>query len=79
MVGLQSPLDNAFYAVLKKKGTQLDDYQPAILVSTRQRDGATEIRVKDNGTGIPEKLSTNFSSPFLLQNLPDNVPGWVFR
>ena len=57
-------LDNAFYAIIEKKQHSPDNYQPAISVSTRRRDGMVEISVKDNGTGIaPEHIDKLFQ-PF---------------
>ncbi len=57
-------LDNAFYAVLKKKENHPESYQPTILVSTRQREGVIEIRVKDNGTGVPREIIDKLFQPF---------------
>ncbi|GAB2787529.1 hypothetical protein GCM10027275_35400 [Rhabdobacter roseus] len=57
-------MNNAFYAVMEKKETQPEAYEPAIKVTTRALDRAVEIRVKDNGTGIPEKYLDKLFQPF---------------
>ncbi|AXE21717.1 two-component sensor histidine kinase [Runella rosea] len=63
-------INNAFYAVQQKKGTDLSsNYQPAVVVSTQyitDKNGVdwVEIRVKDNGTGIPEEVQDKIFQPF---------------
>jgi two-component system NtrC family sensor kinase len=44
---------NAFYAVQQRQQTAGAGYQPTVGVSTNQREGYVEIRVTDNGTGMP--------------------------
>jgi two-component system NtrC family sensor kinase len=56
--------NNAFYAVQQKCKTAPSDYQPTITVSTVQVDGQVEIRVKDNGTGIPKSVKAKIFQPF---------------
>ena len=56
--------NNAFYAVKEKQTTAPPDYQPTVTVSTTQRNGQTEIRVHDNGTGIPESVKAKIFQPF---------------
>ena len=59
--------NNAFYAVKEKgalgKGQRLE-YQPTVWVSTKQLDKQIEIRVRDNGTGIPESVKAKIFQPF---------------
>ncbi|QMU28328.1 histidine kinase [Adhaeribacter radiodurans] len=56
--------NNAFYATQQKK-TQLNgQYQPEVKVSTCNHDGKVEIRVRDNGTGIPENFKHKIFQPF---------------
>jgi signal transduction histidine kinase len=56
-------ITNAFYAVMEKK--KLDpEYEPTITVSTRRVDRKIEIKVKDNGTGIPQKALDKIFQPF---------------
>ena len=39
-------------------------YEPTISVSTKIQNGKIEIRVKDNGLGIPQKVLDKIYQPF---------------
>ena len=56
--------NNAFYAVQQKQKTAPATYQPTVSVSTRQIDHHIEIRVEDNGTGIPDTVKDKIFQPF---------------
>lgn len=56
--------NNAFYAVGHKQKTAPADYQPTVTVSTVQVSGHIEIRVSDNGGGIPETIREKIFQPF---------------
>ena len=55
---------NAFYAVTEKKKHLSDHYEPLVIVSTKKLKDKVEIRVKDNGTGIPKKIQEKIFQPF---------------
>ncbi len=64
---------NAFYVVNEKKKEQpearLNDevglgYEPTVTVSTKKIGNKVEIRVSDNGKGIPQKLLDKIFQPF---------------
>ena len=55
---------NSFYAVSEKKKLQPDGYEPTVSVSTKRTDEKVEIRVKDNGNGIPKKVIDKIFQPF---------------
>jgi signal transduction histidine kinase len=66
-------INNAFYAVaeslsLTRAGAKLKadstDYKPEVIVSTLKLDGKIEIRVQDNGPGIPEHVRDKIFQPF---------------
>ncbi|MEZ0610507.1 ATP-binding protein [Fibrella sp. WM1] len=57
--------NNAFYAVWDKARTDPDgQYHPTVWLYTRQLDGHIEIRVQDNGNGIPTELQRKIFQPF---------------
>jgi signal transduction histidine kinase len=56
--------NNAFYAVNQKKHQLNGQYKPQVLVTTKRLAGKIEIRVKDNGTGIPESVKQKIFQPF---------------
>ena len=56
--------NNAFYAVNEKKKQQTDNYEPTVSVTTKTLNGKVEIKVKDNGNGIPQKLLDKIFQPF---------------
>ena len=62
-------INNAFYAVSEKKNQLTDtpaakNYEPTVIVSTKKLSEKIEIRVKDNGSGIPQKTMDKIFQPF---------------
>ncbi len=55
---------NAFYAVTEKKKQKGEDYEPTVTLSTKKSGDKVEIRVKDNGMGIPLKVLDKIFQPF---------------
>ena len=56
---------NAFYAVQKRQQAGEAGYQPTVRVATQQVGGQVEIRVSDNGTGIPAAVQAKIFQPFV--------------
>ena len=56
--------NNAFYAVNEKSKQQINDYEPAVSVTTKKINNTVELTVKDNGNGIPQKLVDKIFQPF---------------
>jgi signal transduction histidine kinase len=57
-------INNAFYAVTVRKSQQQAGYEPVVTVSTLQSGNKVEIRVRDNGNGIPKKIMDKIFQPF---------------
>jgi len=57
-------INNAFYAVDEKKKKTGNDYEPTVFVSTKKNNGKVEIKVSDNGNGIPQKVLVKIFQPF---------------
>lgn len=55
---------NAFYSVRQKQLSAPDGYQPTVSVATLRRDGFLDIKVKDNGMGIPAAIKDKILQPF---------------
>jgi len=57
-------INNAFYAVNQKAKTAGPDYKPKVDLSTTHSNAHIEIKVKDNGNGIPENIKDKIMQPF---------------
>jgi two-component system, NtrC family, sensor kinase len=56
--------NNAFYFVTEKMKLQDGRYEPTVSVSTKKINNKVEIRVKDNGKGIPQNIVDKIFQPF---------------
>ncbi len=56
--------NNAFYAVQQKQKTGEVNYKPEVTVDTSFTDTFLVIKVKDNGTGIPDSVKDKIMQPF---------------
>ena len=58
-------INNAFYAVNEKKRKNTEgSYQPTVTVTTQQLGNQIAIKVRDNGTGMPESVKDKVFQPF---------------
>lgn len=58
-------INNACYAAYdKKSGASGDSFLPILKVSTKNLDGKIEIRIGDNGNGIPANIVDKIFQPF---------------
>jgi two-component system, NtrC family, sensor kinase len=58
-------ISNGFYAATKRK-VEVDDgdFEPVLSVATRNLGKTIEIRIRDNGTGIPPEVREKMFNPF---------------
>jgi signal transduction histidine kinase len=57
-------ITNAFYAVNEKSKQGIADNEPTVSVVTKKVNHQVEIRVADNGNGIPAKIVDKIFQPF---------------
>jgi len=55
---------NALYALRRKAQSGIEGYQPTLWASTKAMDGGIQIRIRDNGTGIPKDMRDRIFDPF---------------
>jgi len=57
-------LSNGFYAVTKRKADNGASFEPTVTAMTKGRTDGVEIRIRDNGTGIPPDVKEKMFNPF---------------
>ena len=57
-------ISNGFYATTKRKAEAGDGFEPMLSASTKNLGDKVEIRIRDNGTGIPEEVKAKIFNPF---------------
>ena len=58
-------ISNGFYAVTKRKTENGEsDFEPMLSATTRNLGDTVEIRIRDNGTGIPAEVKEKMFNPF---------------
>jgi len=67
--------NNAFYAVAEKKKMLGETFAPTVSVSTKKLGNKIEIRAKDNGMGIDEKVLDKIFQPFFTTKPPGQGTG----
>lgn len=56
--------NNAFYSVTEKKRLLPSGFEPTVTVSTKRKNDWIEIRIRDNGQGISQKVIDKIYQPF---------------
>src|SRR6478752_4687200 len=58
-------ISNGFYATTKRKAEELgSNYEPTLTTTTKNLGDGIEIRIRDNGTGIPPEVREKMFNPF---------------
>ena len=60
-------ISNDFYAATKQKGQMDGSYEPTLAAATRNLGDRVEIRIRDNGTGIPPEVREKMFNPFFTK------------
>ena len=57
-------ISNGVYATAKKAQTNGEGYKPTLVASTKSLGDRVEIKIRDNGTGIPPEIKDKMFNPF---------------
>ena len=58
-------ISNGFYTATKRKAeANGGDYEPTLAAATKNLGDRVEIRIRDNGTGIPPEVKQKIFNPF---------------
>jgi two-component system, NtrC family, sensor kinase len=57
-------ISNGFYATAKRKAEAGDGFEPTLFAATKNLGDKIEIRIRDNGTGIPAEVKEKIFNPF---------------
>ncbi|MFX5825214.1 ATP-binding protein, partial [Acinetobacter baumannii] len=57
-------ISNGFYAAAKRKESAADEFEPTLSAATKSLGSKVEIRIRDNGTGIPQEVKEKMFNPF---------------
>jgi signal transduction histidine kinase len=57
-------ISNGFYATTKRKAEAGEGFEPMLSASTKNLGDKVEIRIRDNGIGIPEEVKAKIFNPF---------------
>ena len=69
-------ISNGFYACTQRKGkANGGDYEPTLSAATRDLGDRVEIKIRDNGTGIPQDVKDKMFDPFFTTKPPGEGTG----
>jgi two-component system NtrC family sensor kinase len=57
-------ISNGFYAAAKRKEAGEESFEPTLSATTKSLGNKVEIRIRDNGTGIPPEVRERMFNPF---------------
>jgi signal transduction histidine kinase len=57
-------ISNGFYAATKRKEAGEQNFEPTLSATTKSLGNKVEIRIRDNGTGIPLEVKEKMFNPF---------------
>ena len=57
-------ISNGFYATSRRRAQAGDGFEPVLAAATKSLGDRVEIRIRDNGTGIPPDVREKMFNPF---------------
>jgi GAF domain-containing protein len=57
-------ISNGFYAATQRKSMEGETFEPVLIAATKNLGKTVEIRIRDNGTGIPADVKEKIFNPF---------------
>jgi len=57
-------ISNGFYAAAKRSSNGEAVFEPTLLAATKSLGNSVEIRIRDNGAGIPNEIKEKIFNPF---------------
>jgi two-component system, NtrC family, sensor kinase len=70
-------IDNALYA-MRQKGREQETgsaYEPVLSIKTRRAGDRVEVRIRDNGPGVPQAIADKIFNPFFTTKKPGEGTG----
>jgi two-component system, NtrC family, sensor kinase len=68
-------ISNGFYATAKRRVEAGEGFEPMLSATTKNLGDKVEIRIRDNGTGIPEEVREKIFNPFFTTKPPGEGTG----
>ena len=73
-------ISNGFYAASKRREqANGEGYEPTLMVATKNLGDKVEIRIRDNGTGIPPEVREKMFNPFFTTKPAGEEPASACR